>query len=131
MTRHRVLPMPKLSRTLHRRLMIVGVLVVVAAAVALVLTLQNRARQRRVEACRDKRAEISSFREKSFDAQLQQMRQMRLNPEQVKTLRRVNPAAYAQYAQAYGDQVDRVAKAADRLGQMVDEYRAGDCLSLE
>lgn len=123
--------MPKLSPALRRRLIIVGVLVTVAAAAALALTLQNRARQRQVEACRQKRSEISRFREEGFDTPLQQMRQMRLNPEQVKTLRRVDPAAYAQYAQAYGDQVDRVARAADRLGEMVDEYRASDCLSLE
>jgi hypothetical protein len=123
--------MPKLSPKLRRRLILVGVLVAVAAVVGLILTLQNRARQRRVEACSEKRSEIGRFREQNFDSQLQQMRQMRLNPEQVKTLRKVDPAAYAQYAQAYGDQVDRVAKAADRLGQMVDEYRAGDCLSLE
>jgi hypothetical protein len=123
--------MPKLSPALRRRLIIVGVLVAVAAAVALALTLQNRARQRQVEACRQKRSEISRFREQSFDVQLQQMRQMRLNPEQVKTLRKVDPAAYAQYAQAYGDQVDRVARAADRLGEMVDAYRAEDCLSVD
>jgi hypothetical protein len=123
--------MPKLSPTLRRRLIVAGVLLAVAAAAAVALTLQNRVRQRRVEACLQKRSEISRFREQSFEAQLEQMRQMRLNPEQVKTLRSVDPAAYAQYAQAYGDQVDRVAKAADRLGRMVDEYRDQDCLSVE
>jgi hypothetical protein len=125
------LSMPELSPTLRRRLLVAGVLAAIAAAVLLAWTLQNRSRQRRVEACRQQRTEISRFREQSFDTQLQQMRQMRLNPEQVKTLRRVDPEAYAQYAQAYGDQVDRVAQAADQLGKMVDEYRAGDCLSLE
>lgn len=123
--------MPELSPTLRRRFILSGVLVAIAAALFLAWTLQNRSRQRRVEACRQQRTEITRFREQSFDAQLQQMRQMRLNPEQVKTLRRVDPAAYAQYAQAYGDQVDRVAQAADQLGQMVDEYRAGDCLAVE
>lgn len=123
--------MPKLSPTLQRKLVAVGIVLVLAAGVALALTLRQGARQRRVDACRQKRTEISRFRKQTFDTQLDQMRRMRLNPEQVSTLRRVDPAAYARYAQAYGDQVDRVAQAADRLGTMVDAYRAADCLAVE
>ncbi|MEB3321358.1 MAG: hypothetical protein VKI81_00875 [Synechococcaceae cyanobacterium] len=123
--------MPKLSPALRRRLILLGVLAALAAAVALALTLRHQARQRRIEACRQQREEIGRFRTESFDGPLQQMRQMRLNPEQVSTLRRVDPAAYDRYAQAYGDQVERVARAADELGAKVDAYRAGNCLEVE
>ena len=34
-------------------------------------------------------------------------------------------------AQAYGDQVDRVAQTADRLGAMVDAYRAGNYVEVK
>jgi hypothetical protein len=123
--------MPPLSPSLRRRLILIGVLAAVAGALALTLALRQQARQRRIAACHRQRTAISSFRKESFDAPLRKMRQMRLNPEQVSTLRRVDPAAYARYAQAYGDQVDRVAQAADRLGAMVDAYRAADCLQVE
>lgn len=123
--------MPKLQPGLQRKLIVVGVLAGIIALAALGLTLQQRERRRLLSLCRQKRTEIVRFRKDSFDTQLDQMRRMRLNKEQVSTLRRVDPAAYARYAQAYGDQVDRVAVAADRLGAMVDAYRASDCLAAE
>jgi uncharacterized protein HemX len=123
--------MPKLSPSLRRRLILVALLAGFAAVGWLVLKLRHEARQRQVEACRQQRAELTRFRRDSFDSQLAQMRKLRLNPEQVTTLRRVDAAAYARYAQAFGDQVDRVAQAADRLGAMVDDYRAANCLGVE
>lgn len=123
--------MPKPPSSLRRKLILLGVLAALAAGVALALTLRYQARQRSIAACRQQRSEITGFRRDSFDAQLEQMRRMRLNPDQVSTLRRVDPAAYARYAQAFGDQVERVATAADQLGAMVDAYRAADCLTVE
>lgn len=119
--------MPKLSPSLRRRLILLAVLAAVAAGVALVLKIRHEARQRQITACREQRSAISRFRTDSFTPQLAVMRQMRLNPDQRATLRRVDPDAYARYAQAYGDQVEKVAVAADRLGEMVDAFRAADC----
>lgn len=119
--------MPTLSPSLRRRLVLLAVLAAVAGGAALVLKLRHEARQRHLTACREQRSAISRFRAESFNPQLAVMRQMRLNPDQRTTLRRVDPDAYARYAQAYGDQVDKVAVAADRLAEMVDAYRAGDC----
>jgi len=118
--------MPKMPSNLRWKLILFGV---VAAGVALTLTMRHRAHQRRIAACGQQRSEIGSFRQDGFDAQLARMRQMRLNPEQVATLRRLDPGAFARYVQAYGEQVDQVAQAADRLGAMVDAYRAADCLA--
>jgi hypothetical protein len=123
--------MPKLPPSLRSKLILIGVLAIAAAVVALSLTLQHQARQRRITACRQQRSEINGFRRDGFDAQLATMRQMRLNTEQAATLRRVDPGAYARYAQAFGDQVDRVAQAADRLAAKVDAYRADKCLEVE
>lgn len=123
--------MPKKPSNLRRNLSLLAVLAVVAAGVGLTLTMRHQAHQRRIAACRQQRSEIVNFRKDGFDAQLARMRQMRLNPEQVATLRRVDPVAFARYVQAYGDQVDQVAQAADRLGAMVDAYRAGDCLEVK
>ncbi|KEF40848.1 MAG: hypothetical protein ER33_14820 [Cyanobium sp. CACIAM 14] len=123
--------MTKLSPSLRRRLVVLAVLAVAAIAVALVLNLRHQQRQRRIAACRQQRSEIGRFRKDSFDAQLTAMRRMRLNPDQEATLRRVDREAYVRYVQAFGEQVDKVATAGDRLGEMVDAYRAGDCLAVE
>lgn len=123
--------MPKPAQNLRRKLILIGLLALAAAGVALTISLKQQARERRVAACRQQREEITRFRTDSFQTQLSQMRKLRLNPEQVTALRRVDPAAYARYAQAFGDQVDRVAQAAEQLGAKVDAYRAADCLGVE
>jgi hypothetical protein len=126
----RIPPMPKPPNRLRRNLILVAVLGVAAAVVALSVRMQQ-ARDQRIAVCREQRKEINTLRRNGFDAQLATMRKMRLNPEQAATLRRVEPEAYARYAQAFGDQVDRVAQAADQLAQKVDAYRTAACLGEE
>jgi hypothetical protein len=123
--------MPKLSPSLRRRLILLAVVAVVAGGVALALKFRHEARQRRIAACRQQRSEISRVRTNTFDAQLAVLRKMRLNPDQGATLRRVDSQAYARYSQAFAEQVDKVATAADRLAGLVDAYRAADCLGVE
>jgi hypothetical protein len=127
----RILPMPKPPNRLRRNLILVAVLGVAAAVVALSVRMQQQARDQRIAVCRQQRNEINTLRRTGFDAQLATMRKMRLNPDQAATLRRVEPEAYARYAQAFGDQVDRVAQAADQLAQKVDAYRTAACLGEE
>jgi len=123
--------MPKPPSPLRRNLILVAVLAAVAAAVALTVHWQQQIRDERIAACRQQRSAIAKVRRDGFDAQLATMRKMRLNPEQAATLRRVEPEAYARYAQAFGDQVDRVAQAADQLAAQVDAYRTKKCLEVE
>jgi len=123
--------MSKPAQPLRRKLLLIGLVALAAAAAGLALHLQNQAHQQRVSACRQQREQIARVRSDSFESQLNRMRRLRLNPEQVTTLRRVDPEAYARYAQAFGDQVDRVAQAAEQLGGLVDAYRAADCLRVE
>jgi hypothetical protein len=55
---------------------------------------------------------------------------MRLNPSQAETLRNADPDAYARYAVTYGQLVDQVAQAADRLGEKVDQFQSQGCVDL-
>lgn len=123
--------MPKPPPRLRRNLILVAVLAVAAAVVAVSVRMQQQARDQRIAACRQQRTAINTLRRDTFDTQLATMRKMRLNPEQAATLRRVEPEAYARYAQAFSDQVDRVAQAADQLAQKVDAYRTASCLGVE
>lgn len=123
--------MPKPPAHLRSNLILLAVLAVVAAAVALTLRMKQQARDQHSAVCRQQRTEIAKLRRDGFDAQLATMRKMRLNPDQAATLRRVEPEAYARYAQAFGDQVDRVAQAADQLAAKVDAYSTKNCLKLE
>jgi hypothetical protein len=124
---------PSMSKPprLRRNLILVAVLGVAAAVVAVSVRMQQQARDQRIAACRQQFTEITNLRRNGFDTQLATMRKMRLNPEQAATLRRVEPEAYARYAQAFGDQVDRVAQAADQLAQKVDAYRTASCLEVK
>ena len=123
--------MPKPPIPLRRNLILVAALAVVAATVAFTVKLQQQARDQRIATCRQQRTAINTLRRDTVDTQLARMRKMRLNPEQAATLRRVEPEAYARYAQAFGDQVDQVAQAADQLAQKVDAYRTASCLGVE
>ena len=123
--------MPKPPPRLRSNLILLAVLAVVAAAVALTLRVKQQARDQHGAVCRQQRTEIAKLRRDGFDAQLATMRKMRLNPDQAATLRRVEPEAYARYAQAFGDQVDRVAQAADQLAAKVDAYSKKNCLEVE
>ena len=123
--------MPKPPPRLRSNLILLAVLAVVAAAVALTLRVKQQARDQHSAVCRQQRTEIAKLRRDGFDAQLATMRKMRLNPDQAATLRRVEPEAYARYAQAFGDQVDRVAQAADQLAAKVDAYTKKNCLEVE
>ncbi|MFN9931797.1 MAG: hypothetical protein ACK55R_02405 [Cyanobacteriota bacterium] len=123
--------MPKPPPRLRSNLILLAVLALVAAAVALTLRVKQQARDQHSAVCRQQRTEIAKLRRDGFDAQLATMRKMRLNPDQAATLRRVEPDAYARYAQAFGDQVDRVAQAADQLAAKVDGYRTKNCLEVE
>ena len=93
--------------------------------------LQNLQHQRQVQACRDLRQEIGSFKTQVFDRRMQRMRSVRLNDAQATTLRTVDPNAYARYASAYGETVDQVAQAADQLAELVERYRAANCLAID
>ncbi|MCS5691943.1 hypothetical protein NZK33_08085 [Cyanobium sp. FGCU-6] len=120
-----------MATPLRRNLILLAVLAAAAAAVALTVRWQQQVRDEHIAACRQQRSAIAKVRRDSFDAQLARMRKMRLNPEQAATLRRVEPEAFARYAQAFGEQVDRVAQAADQLAAQVDAYRTKNCLAVE
>ena len=112
------------------KLGVVGVAALAIAAAVWTFQNQQRQYQRRAQDCRDLRQEIGRFRSQVFDARIEKMRGVRLNPTQTATLRQVDPNAFARYVGAYGETVDQVAEAADKLAGLVERYRSASCLNL-
>ncbi|MEX1317769.1 MAG: hypothetical protein AB1Z22_11695 [Synechococcaceae cyanobacterium] len=116
--------------TLRTKLSLIAVLLGFVGVFALAWQLRHQHRQRAVAACRELRAEIRALKTDEFDVRLEEMRTMRLNPSQAETLRNADPDAYARYAATYGQVVDQVAQAADRLGEKVDAFQRQGCVDL-
>ena len=120
--------LPPLS--LRTKLSLLAVAAAVVAVFVLAWQLRQQHHQRAVAACRALRGEIRTLKSDEFDVRLAEMRTIRLNPSQAETLRNADPDAYARYAATYGQVVDQVAQAADRLGEKVDQFQARGCVDL-
>lgn len=118
------------SLSMRNKLLLLAGLAGLLGVFALAWQLRQQHHQRAVAACRALRAEIRSFKADDFDVRLQEMRTMRLNPSQAEALRNAEPEAYARYAASFGELVDQVAQAADRLGEQVDQFQRQGCVDL-
>jgi len=116
--------------TLRAKLSVMAVLLALVGVFALAVQLRRQHQQRTLAACRELRGEISDLKTNTFDPRLEEMRTMRLNPSQAETLRNADPDAYARYAATYGQVVEQVAQAADRLGEKVDAFSSKGCVDL-
>jgi transcriptional regulator NrdR family protein len=120
--------MPSLS--LRAKVSVVAVLLAFVGVFALAWQLRRQHQQRALAVCRELRSEISDLKTNTFDPRLEEMRTMRLNPSQAETLRNADPDAYARFAATYGQLVEQVAQAADRLGEKVDLFQSKGCVDL-
>ncbi len=118
------------SLSMRNKLLLLAGLAGLLGVFALAWQLRQQHHQRAVAACRALRAEIRTFKADDFDVRLQEMRTMRLNPSQAEALRNAEPEAYARYAASFGELVDQVAQAADRLGEQVDQFQRQGCVDL-
>jgi type II secretory pathway component PulM len=116
--------------TLRAKVSVIAVLLALVGVFALAWQLRRQHQQRVQAACRELRGEISDLKTNTFDPRLEEMRTMRLNPSQAETLRNADPDAYARYAATYGQVVEQVAQAADRLGEKVDAFQSKGCVDL-
>jgi hypothetical protein len=116
--------------TLRTKLSLLAGALAVLGVFALAWQLRRQQQARSLAACRELRSESTQLKTEEFDVRLQEMRTMRLNPSQAETLRNADPNAYARYAAAYGEVVDRVAQVADRLGEKVDAFQSRGCVDL-
>lgn len=116
--------------TLRAKVSVIAVVLALVGVFALAWQLRRQHQQRALAACRELRGEISDLKTNAFDPRLEEMRTMRLNPSQAETLRNADPDAYARYAATYGQVVERVAQAADQLGEKVDTFQRKGCVDL-
>lgn len=116
--------------TLRAKVSVIAVLLALVGVFVFAWQLRQQHQQRAVTACRALRAEIRALKTDEFDVRLMQMRTMRLNASQAETLRNADPNAYARYAATYGQVVEQVAQAADRLGEKVDQFQSQGCVDL-
>lgn len=116
--------------TLRAKASVVAVLLAFVGVFALAWQLRLQHQQRTLATCRELRSEISDLKTNTFDPRLEEMRTMRLNPSQAETLRNADPDAYARFAATYGQLVEQVAQAADRLGEKVDLFQSKGCVDL-
>jgi transcriptional regulator NrdR family protein len=91
-------------------------------------SLQTRQRREHVASCRQLKQGITTFKTETLDSRIAEMRQLRLNDLQSKTLSQADQVAYMKFASQYQQKVDGVAEAVQEFSRLVDEFQKRNCL---
>ncbi|MCP9848734.1 hypothetical protein [Cyanobium sp. Morenito 9A2] len=122
--------MSRLSWRARLTLALAAVVVLGIALVVIKSKLDGREQERQRSACRALGEEVLTHKRQVFDPSLEEMRQIRLNEAQARTLKETDANAFIRYSARVNQSVEKVAQAGERLGAYAKQIKAAGCLNL-